>query len=108
VAVSIAVLLAVVATAVVSVCQRAQARHLQAEVYALERRHERLEREIRRIGAALAQARAPKSLLEAHDHMAAEARDALWRSAACDEVHGDGVHGDEVPDEGAPGEEAAR
>jgi cell division protein FtsL len=101
--VSVAVLLAVVATAVVSVCQRAQARHLKAEVYELERRHERLDREIRRIGAALEQARTPKSLLEAHDRLTAEARDALLQAA-----EGEESRPPEAPDAPPPGTEEVR
>ncbi len=68
---TLGVLLAVVGTAAVTVCQRAQIDRLEVEVWQLERRRDRLERELRRLDAALARARAPRGLLEEADALAA-------------------------------------
>ena len=65
IAVTAAVLLAVVSTAVVTVCQHSETRHLEYRVWQLERRRERLERDRRRLEAALSATRTPRRLLGA-------------------------------------------
>ena len=67
IAVTAAVLLAVVATAVVAVCQHSETRHLQYRVWQLERRGERLERDRRRLRGAIGALRTPRRLLREHD-----------------------------------------
>ena len=67
IAVTAAVLLAVVATAVVTVCQHSETRHLQYRVWRLERRRERLQRDRERVRAAIESARTPRRLLVEHD-----------------------------------------
>ncbi len=66
VVVTIAVLLAVVATALVAVCQHSETRRLQHDVWRLERRKEDLQRERRRLEAAVEASRTPRRLLEEH------------------------------------------
>ena len=66
IAVTAAVLLAVVATAVVTVCQHSETRHLQYRVWRLERRRERLQRDKERVRAAIESARTPRRLLVEH------------------------------------------
>ena len=61
--VTIAVLLAVVAMALVAVCQHSETRRLQHEVWQLEKRKERIERERERVAASVASRRTPRSLL---------------------------------------------
>jgi hypothetical protein len=61
--VTIAVLLAVVAMALVAVCQHSETRRLQHEVWQLEKRKERIERERERVAASVAARRTPRSLL---------------------------------------------
>jgi hypothetical protein len=65
--VTAAVLLAVVSTALVAVCQHTETRRLQYRVWQLERRSERLERARLRLGAAVAAGRTPRRLLEDQD-----------------------------------------
>lgn len=67
IAVTAAVLLAVVATAVVAVCQHSETRHLQYRVWRLERRRERLDRDRERLRAAIQSARTPRRLLVEHE-----------------------------------------
>ena len=67
IAVTAAVLLAVVATAVVTVCQHSETRHLQYRVWRLERRREGLERDSQRLRAAIEDTRTPKRLLLERD-----------------------------------------
>lgn len=81
VVVTIAVLLAVVATALVTVCQHSETRRLQHEVWRLERHKERLERSRRRLEAAVEAGRTPRRLLGEHD---LEARDELGAGYAFD------------------------
>jgi hypothetical protein len=66
-AVTIAVLLAVLATALVAVCQHSETRRLQYRVWQLERRRERLERKYERLARAIAATRTPRRLLSARD-----------------------------------------
>lgn len=61
--VTIAVLLAVVAMALVAVCQHSETRRLQHEVWQLEKRKERIERERQRVAASVDARRTPRSLL---------------------------------------------
>ena len=70
IAVTAAVLLAVVATAVVTVCQHSETRQLQYRVWKLERRRERLERDRRRLTSAIEAARTPRRLLGTSQHPA--------------------------------------
>lgn len=65
--VTAAVLLAVVSTAMVAVCQHSETRRLQHRVWQLERRRERLERTRRRLIAAIEAARTPRRLLSELD-----------------------------------------
>ena len=65
--VTAAVLLAVVSTAMVAVCQHSETRRLQHRVWQLERRRERLERTRRRLVAAIEAARTPRRLLSELD-----------------------------------------
>jgi hypothetical protein len=67
--VTASVLLAVVATALVAVCQHTETRRLQYRVWQMERRSERLERSRLRLGASLAAGRTPRRLLEEHDRL---------------------------------------
>lgn len=67
IAVTVAVLLAVLATALVAVCQRSEIRHLQYRVWQLERRRERLERMYERLTRAIEATRTPRRLLLEHD-----------------------------------------
>ena len=64
---TIAVLLAVVATAVVAVCEHTEIRRLQYRVWKMERRSARLGRSIQRMEAALSAARTPRTLLTQWD-----------------------------------------
>jgi hypothetical protein len=70
VAVTIAVLLAVVATALVAVCQQREMRRLQHDVWQLERRKERVERGRRGLAAAVEATRTPRHLLSEHHEAA--------------------------------------
>jgi hypothetical protein len=63
IAVTFAVLLAVVATALVAVCQHSETRRLQYRVWQLERRSERLERTRHRLTLAIEATRTPRRLL---------------------------------------------
>lgn len=73
VVVTIAVLLAVVATALVAVCQHSETRRLQHDVWQLEKRKERLERERRRVAASVSARRTPRNLLVTHaEHLPQE------------------------------------
>ncbi len=74
---AICVLLAVVGTAAVTVCQRAQIDRLEVEVWQMERRRDRLERESRRLSAALSQTRTPRSLLDEFDRDGDRSRAAI-------------------------------
>jgi len=65
--VSIAVLLAVVSTALVAVCQHSETRRLQRRVWQLEQRKVDLEHATRRLEAAVAAARTPRRLLAESD-----------------------------------------
>lgn len=67
VAVTIAVFLAVLATALVAVCQQSETRRLQYRVWQLERRRERLERRYERLARAIAAMRTPRRLLSDRD-----------------------------------------
>jgi hypothetical protein len=67
IALTLAVLLAVVATALVGVCQHSETRRLRNRVWRLERRSDRLERQRQRLAAAADAARTPRRLLEARD-----------------------------------------
>jgi hypothetical protein len=58
-----AMLLAVLATAVVGVCELAEVRHHEYRVWGLERRRAAAERRILRLGAAARAARTPRVLL---------------------------------------------
>ena len=58
-----AMLLAVLATAVVGVCEQAEIRHYEYRVWELERRRHSAERQILRLEAAARAARAPRVLL---------------------------------------------
>ncbi len=60
-----AMLLAVLATAVVGVCEQAEVRHHEYRVWSLERRRAAAERQIQRLEAAARAARAPRVLLGA-------------------------------------------
>ncbi len=66
-AVTVAVLLAVVSTALVAVCQHSESRRLQHRVWQLERRRIRLERQAERLQAAVEAGRAPRRLLVEYD-----------------------------------------
>ena len=65
--VTAAVLLAVVSTALVAVCQHSETRRLQHRVWLLERRRERLERTRHRLESAIEAARTPRRLLSEID-----------------------------------------
>ena len=65
--VTIAVLLAVVATALVAVCQHSETRRLQHQVWQLEQRKVDLERARRRLEAAVEETRTPRRLLAESD-----------------------------------------
>ena len=67
VAVTIAVLLAVLATALVAVCQHSEIRRLQYRVWQLEHRRERLERKYERLTRAIEATRTPRRLLTERD-----------------------------------------
>ncbi len=69
--VTIAVLLAVVAMALVAVCQHSETRRLQRDVWQLEKRKERIERERQRVAASVAARRTPRSLLVEHSERVA-------------------------------------
>lgn len=62
-----AMLLAVVATALVAVCQHSETRRLQRHVWQLEKRRVRLERQAERLSAAIQATRTPRRLLVEHD-----------------------------------------
>ncbi len=64
---TVAVLLAVVATAMVAVCQHGETRRLQRRVWQLEQRRIRLERCAQRLRAAIEATRTPRRLLVARD-----------------------------------------
>ena len=66
-AVTIAVLLAVVATALVAVSQHSETRRLQHRVWQLEQRRIRLERQADRLQTAIEAIRTPRRLLVEHD-----------------------------------------
>ena len=70
-AVTFAVLLAVVATALVAVCQHSETRRLQYRVWQLERRSERLERARQRLDLAIRNTRTPRRLLTELDGLPA-------------------------------------
>lgn len=65
--VTISVLLAVVGTALVAVCQHSETRRLQHSVWQLEKRKLELERSARRLEAAVAATRTPRRLLTSRD-----------------------------------------
>ena len=67
VAVTVAVFLAVLATALVAVCQHSEIRRLQYRVWQLEHRRERLERKYERLTRALEATRTPRRLLNDRD-----------------------------------------
>lgn len=58
-----AVLLAVVSTAVVAVCQHSESRRLQHRLWQLEKRRLRLERQAQRLESAVQAGRTPRRLL---------------------------------------------
>ena len=62
---TLALLAATVATAVVGVCEFTQVRSLQYRVWNLERRRDKIERRIQRVGAAARARRTPRSILAA-------------------------------------------
>ncbi len=66
-AVTGAVLLAVVATALVAVCQHSETRRLQHRVWQLERRRVRLEKQAQRLAGTVEALRTPRRLLVEHD-----------------------------------------
>ncbi len=68
--VTFAVLLAVVATALVAVCQHSETRRLQYRVWQFERRSERLERARHRLQLAIEATRTPRALLTELDGIA--------------------------------------
>lgn len=65
--VTVAVLLAVVATALVAVCQHSETRRLQHRVWQLERRRIRLERQAHQLESMVEAGRTPRRLLVEHD-----------------------------------------
>jgi hypothetical protein len=66
-AAAIAVLVAVVATALVAVRERTEICRLRYQVWDLERRRDALEREMREVRSSIAAALSPRRLLEDHD-----------------------------------------
>lgn len=62
---TLALLAATAATAVVGICEFTQVRSLQYRVWSLERRHDKIERRIQRVGAAARARRTPRSILAA-------------------------------------------
>ena len=66
----IALLLAVIATAVVGVCELTEVRRLQYEIWTQEARRQRAEQRLKRLAAAARAARVPRSLMPAGDHPA--------------------------------------
>lgn len=74
VVVTIAVLLAVVATALVTVCQHSETRRLQHDVWQLERRKQRLDRSRRALEGAVEASRTPRRLLEEHGRVGEDVR----------------------------------
>ena len=62
-----AVLLAVVSTAVVAVCQHSESRRLQHRIWQLEKRRLRLERQAQRLESVVNAARTPRRLLVESD-----------------------------------------
>lgn len=66
-AVTVAVLLAVVSTALVAVCQYSESRRLQHRVWQLERRRIRLERQADRLQSVVEAGRTPRRLLVEYD-----------------------------------------
>ncbi len=62
-----AVLLAVVSTALVAVCQHSETRRMQRRVWQLEQRRIRLERQAQRLLGAIDATRTPRRLLVEHD-----------------------------------------
>lgn len=72
--VTIAVLLAVVAIALVTVCQHSETRRLRHDVWKLEQRKERLERSRRGLQGAVEAGRTPRHLLVAHENEAGGVR----------------------------------
>jgi hypothetical protein len=107
-ATAIAVLVAVVGTALVGVREKSEATRLRYRVAELERRRDVLERQIREVGVAAAEALAPRGLLEEHDRLVESGRvrdagaTAGWPEDAPDraEATDDGAHG--VADREAP------
>ncbi len=63
IAVTGAVLLAVVSTAVVAVCQHSESRRLQHRIWQLEKRRLRLEKQAQRLESAVEADRTPRRLL---------------------------------------------
>jgi hypothetical protein len=66
---AIAVLLAVVGTALVGVREKSETTRLRYRVAELERRRDVLERQVREVRSAAASALAPRGLLEEHDRL---------------------------------------
>lgn len=62
-----AVLLAVVSTALVAVCQHSETRRVQRRVWQLDQRRIRLERQAQRLLGAIDATRTPRRLLVEHD-----------------------------------------
>ncbi len=62
-----AVLLAVVSTALVAVCQHSETRRVQRRVFQLEQRRIRLDRQAQRLLGAIDATRTPRRLLVEHD-----------------------------------------
>ncbi len=67
VALTVAVLLAVVSMALVAVCQHSETRRLQYRIWQLERRRERLERTQNRLSLSIDATRTPRRLLSEQD-----------------------------------------
>ena len=71
----VAVLLAVVSTAVVAVCQHSETRRMQHRVWELERRRMHLERQAQRLESAIEAGRTPRRLLVENDRRRPDASD---------------------------------
>ncbi|MDA1195069.1 MAG: hypothetical protein O2894_07775 [Planctomycetota bacterium] len=71
---TIAVLLAVVATALVGVCQYSETRRLEHDVWQMEKQRDRLERARRGLEATIEERRTPRHLLTQHDRANQEVR----------------------------------
>jgi hypothetical protein len=98
-----AVLLAVMATAMVAVCQHAETRRLQHGVWQLEKRKASLDRTCRRLAAEVRAMRTPRRLLEALDAQPAAAgadRDSDPARALDEELPAGFVLGDAFEEDG--------